>query len=236
MKYKTLEYNMNYPFLKQVTEPLDSVYGLAIRVVKNGQVMPLPGQGDIVVDGQDGVGTRGTWQLFELSSGSQPQTKLLSVDAYVPKDPIHYSMVGTQTLTNQQPFPLGTYADFKLSAAGLSDSTQLYASSTKLSAWFAGQQITSYTDIEVSPEGKTALSDMYCLNTDTNLWENVQLTAETIDSIFATDGGFIRVRGTVPASGTAEVRAVFDTDVDNGTEQVSFKLQVQEQDLNYIEI
>lgn len=61
---------MNYPFLKQVTEPLDSVYGLAIRVVKNGQVMPLPGQGDIVVDGQDGVGTRGTWQLFELSSGS----------------------------------------------------------------------------------------------------------------------------------------------------------------------
>lgn len=70
MKYKTLEYNMNYPFLKQVTEPLDSTYGLAVRIVKNGQVMPLPGQGDIVVDGQDGVGTQGTWQLFELSSGS----------------------------------------------------------------------------------------------------------------------------------------------------------------------
>lgn len=45
----------------------------------------------------------------------------------------------------------------------------------------------------------------------------------------------MRVKGTVPESSTAEVRAVFDTDVDNGTEEANFKLRVQEQDLGYIE-
>lgn len=95
MKYQTLEYNMNSPCLLQVVEPLDSTYGLAVRVVKNGQVMPLLDQGDIFVDGQSGVGTRGTWQLFELSSGSEPQAKMLSVDALVPRGSTHYSMVGT---------------------------------------------------------------------------------------------------------------------------------------------
>ena len=50
-----------------------------------------------------------------------------------------------------------------------------------------------------------------------------------------TDGGYIRAKGTVPESGTAEVRAVFDTDVDNGTEDAGFELRVQEQDLGYVE-
>ena len=75
MKYQTLEYNMNSPCLLQVVEPLDSTYGLAVRIVKNGQVMPLLAQDDIVVDGQSRVGTLGTWQLFELSTGSVPCTK-----------------------------------------------------------------------------------------------------------------------------------------------------------------
>ena len=82
MTYKTLEYDMNSPCLKQVVEPLDSAYGLAIRVVKDGQVVPLHSQGDIVVDGQDSVRLKGTWQLFELSSGSEPQTKTLSVEVH----------------------------------------------------------------------------------------------------------------------------------------------------------
>lgn len=95
MKYQTLEYNMNSPCLLQVVEPLDSTYGLAVRVVKNGQVMPLLDQGDIFVDGQSGVGTRGTWQLFELSSGSEPQAKMLPVEVHAPRGSTHYSMVGT---------------------------------------------------------------------------------------------------------------------------------------------
>jgi len=91
MTYKTLEYDMNSPCLKQVVEPLDSAYGLAIRVVKDGQVVPLHSQGDIVVDGQDSVRLKNTWQLFELSSGSEPQTKTLSVEVHAPN-----GMVGTE--------------------------------------------------------------------------------------------------------------------------------------------
>ena len=228
MTYKTLEYNMNYPFFKQVTVPLESTYGIAVRIVKNGQVLPLLAQDDIVVNGQSGVGTQGTWQLFQLSSGSVPQTKMLSVNAYVPKDSTHYSMVGTQTLN----------ANFPLSDAGLGDLARLDAPSTKLSAWFGGQQITADGDLVVSPEGKSALSDMYFLDTDAEpqVWVNAQLTAQTTEAIYTTDGGFVRAKGSVPASSTAEVRVVFDTDIDNGTENASFKLQVQEQDLGYIEI
>ena len=50
-----------------------------------------------------------------------------------------------------------------------------------------------------------------------------------------TDGGYIRAKGTVPASGTAEVRAVFDAEIGNGIEDACFILRVQEQDLGYIE-
>lgn len=50
-----------------------------------------------------------------------------------------------------------------------------------------------------------------------------------------TDGGFVRAKGTVPESSTVEVRVVFDTDIDNGTENANFKLVVQEMDLGYIE-
>lgn len=82
----------------------------------------------------------------------------------MPKGSTHYSMTSTKTLENQQPFPVSQYADFPLSDAGLGDFAKLDATETKLSAWFGGQQITAYTDIEVSPEGKSALSDMYYLN------------------------------------------------------------------------
>ena len=179
MTYKTLEYDMNSPCLKQVVEPLDSTYGLAIRVVKDGQVVPLVAQGDIVVDGQDSVRLKNTWQLFELSSGSEPQTKTLSVEVHAPKGSIHYGMVGTETLVNQQPFPMGMYADFPLSDAGLGDFARIDASATEMQAWFAGQQITSNADLLVSPEGKSALSDMYYLNTyaEPRVWVNYELTA-----------------------------------------------------------
>ena len=179
MKYQTIVFDVNKPTLKQVEVPLDSAYGLAIRVVKDGQVVPLVAQGDIVVDGQDSVGLKNTWQLFELSSGSEPQTKTLSVEAHAPKGSIHYGMVGTETLVNEQPFPIGMYADFPLSDAGLGDFARLDALSTEMQAWFAGQQLTSIADLLVSPEGKSALSDMYYLNTYAapRVWVNCWLTA-----------------------------------------------------------
>ena len=41
MKYKVIEFNVNKPSLKQVTEPLNSQYGLAIKVLKNDTVLPV---------------------------------------------------------------------------------------------------------------------------------------------------------------------------------------------------
>ena len=68
MKYKTLEYNMNYPCLKKVVEPLESTYGLAIKVWKDNSIVDA----GISVGGLSATSTKNGWQLFELSSGSVP--------------------------------------------------------------------------------------------------------------------------------------------------------------------
>lgn len=39
MKYITLEYDMNSPRDKAVSVPLDSDYGLAVKVYKNGALL-----------------------------------------------------------------------------------------------------------------------------------------------------------------------------------------------------
>ena len=42
-EYQTLEYDMNSPVDKAVSVPLDSVYGLAVKVIKDGVPVELSG-------------------------------------------------------------------------------------------------------------------------------------------------------------------------------------------------
>ena len=37
MKYKTLRYDMNRPVAQRITEPLNSAYGVAVKVYKDGK-------------------------------------------------------------------------------------------------------------------------------------------------------------------------------------------------------
>ena len=39
MKYSTLEYDMNRPSIKVINVPLDSDYGVAVKVFKDGQLI-----------------------------------------------------------------------------------------------------------------------------------------------------------------------------------------------------
>lgn len=77
MKYSTLEYDMNRPSIKVINVPLDSDYGVAVKVFKDGQLI----QPSLSVGGEQATGTRADWQLFELSSGSVPCKKLMEVKA-----------------------------------------------------------------------------------------------------------------------------------------------------------
>lgn len=75
MKYATIEYDFNGPTNKVLKEPLDSDYGIAVRCWKNGSIVDAA----LSVDGLSAAATTGTWQLFDLSTGSTPCTKLYNV-------------------------------------------------------------------------------------------------------------------------------------------------------------
>lgn len=75
MKYATIEYDFNRPSNKVLKEPLDSDYGIAVRVWKDGELV----DGDLSVGGNSATTTTDTWQLFDLSTGSTPCTKNYTV-------------------------------------------------------------------------------------------------------------------------------------------------------------
>ena len=76
MKYATIEYDFNRPSNKVLKEPLDSDYGIAVRVWKDGELV----EGDLSVGGNSATTTSDTWQLFDLSTGSTPCTKNYEVE------------------------------------------------------------------------------------------------------------------------------------------------------------
>lgn len=75
MKYKTLEYDFNRPANKVLKEPLDSDYGIAVRCWKDGGIVDAA----LSVGGLSAAAAIGTWQLFDLSTGSTPCTRLYNV-------------------------------------------------------------------------------------------------------------------------------------------------------------
>ena len=77
MKYKTITFDANYPTPRQITEPLNSTYGVAVKVKENSQYI----DGTLYIDGQSTSKGPDDWLLAELSTGSTPQTKELDVTA-----------------------------------------------------------------------------------------------------------------------------------------------------------
>lgn len=65
-QYYTIDYDLNRPTNKIVSAPLNSDFGVAIKVWKDGQLLDA----DLSVDGLSATSTRGGYQLFDLSTGS----------------------------------------------------------------------------------------------------------------------------------------------------------------------
>ena len=78
-EYQVLEYDMNSPRDKAVSVPLDSVYGLAVKVIKDGAPVELSCS-ELSVGDHAGEGEADGYSLFVLSSGSEPCTKQLDVE------------------------------------------------------------------------------------------------------------------------------------------------------------
>lgn len=76
MKYTSLTYDINKPILQQITVPIDSSYGVALKVFKNDELLDT----SISVDGVQTEDTNG-WKTATLSSGSIPTIKQIDVIA-----------------------------------------------------------------------------------------------------------------------------------------------------------
>lgn len=65
-QYYTIDYDLNRPTNKIVSAPLNSDFGVAVKMWRDGSAL----DSDITVGGIASSGTRGGYQLFDLSTGS----------------------------------------------------------------------------------------------------------------------------------------------------------------------
>lgn len=112
MTYKTIIFDANRPIVKQITEPLNSDYGVAVKVYKDDELLncELSVGGEKLEDGRNG------WKTYQLSSGSEPCMKTLDV-LVEQSASTHYGMTKTGSYTNPIPMP----ASSKLLSASLSE-------------------------------------------------------------------------------------------------------------------
>ena len=66
-QYYTIDYDLNRPSNRIVSAPLNSDFGVGVRMWRNGSAL----DSDITVGGNASTGTRGGYQLFDLSTGNE---------------------------------------------------------------------------------------------------------------------------------------------------------------------
>lgn len=114
MKYFTLDYNQNAPTPKCIKVPVNSEYGVAVKVYKDGQLVSA----DLSVDGVACVEGFDGWQLAELSSGNVETMKTLDVTAYkeAEGETFENTVSARQPLANREvviTIALGTFLEGK---------------------------------------------------------------------------------------------------------------------------
>lgn len=101
MKYKAVTFDANRPIPQQIMEPLNSDYGVAVKVYKDERLVDA----DLSVDGVTCVEGFDGWKLCDLSTNSEEGTKKIIVA--VDKQPTIYTELNTtKTITGGSPVPI----------------------------------------------------------------------------------------------------------------------------------
>ena len=229
MKYKTVSFNANYPTPQQITEPLNSVYGVAVKVYKDGALV----DGTLSIDETPLEANRNGWQTCELSTGSVPCTKAIDVAApTTTSDPFSVEVSGTAQNTN--PFPMNVVFTSPLSAQGFVGGETVRASEVEaLSALWDGQEVASIAVTVWTLDGDI-LRGYYIY--EGNKWRSNEGLGLELDQLVLVNQSYLQVRGSTPAMGTSTVQITFKAATVGSGEPLKFKLIVQEQDLGYIDI
>lgn len=248
MKYKTITFDANRPIPQQITEPLNSDYGVAVKVYKDGLLVDA----DLSVDGVACVEGFDGWKLAELSSGNVQTMKTIDVELDAP--PTAREEISTEN----------TYAATKMSDTSYRG--RLTTVKNYLSAGTLPEQITVGTDnldftgkYRIIKEGQAGEWIPYggtywriehpmpeggkrqYTKTNDNKWQSyvggeilyydtITLNTETDCITFAQN---TNVTDTEPFDVDVVQTIVIDTRDGFNTK---FQLQVQQKDLGYIEV
>lgn len=231
MKYKTVEFDANCPTPRQVTEPLNSAYGVAVKVKENGQYVDCA----LSVDGLSAARGPDGWLLAELSTGSAPATKELCVKAEAAVEGIwqetydrsisrRQTYVYLTPITPTTPIPFLQGAD-KLVAAKISEykiTVQLGDSDPYPLDLSACRVMSGSTTSYMVKDG---------------MFVNPDYLQDTVAELPLGEGHIITLAtGKLtdsPPSGITNVKADVTFKYETEKKDFGFKLLVQEQDLGY---
>lgn len=83
MKYKIIECDLARPSAQSITVPLNSQYGIAVRVKENGTSVAVP-TGGLKVGGFSPTETISDLSLFKFNSGARQKTSAMDVKVNLP--------------------------------------------------------------------------------------------------------------------------------------------------------
>lgn len=236
MKYYKLEYNANQPSNKQISVPTDSVYGVAVKVYKDGQLVDA----DLSVDGKNAKELVDGWKAVELSSGTFPATKTLDVE--LEAAPTTQVEVTEEPFTASGSVPFGivtvhVYLPYFKDIPELSGLTEIKASDVKsftASGTFTqGETVTEFNKQDFKLY--TSSKENYYLSPDGKGWIKSASTPP-VESLAVTSDTRIRVIDIGTATGAWGVDGNWSFKLDSGDGfSGSFPLFVSEIDADYVE-
>lgn len=231
MKVYTNKFDLAKPITNQITVPLNSDYGVAVKVKKDGEYVE---GASVTVDGKNADELADGWKVVELTSGNAPVTKTLDVE--VSKDTTLY--VDKQEVVskaNAVPFPV-THSIYIPLSAEIPDGT--FVKTEWLKPMDVNATLSSESGTEEYDFSKYNDPFPILLNNGT---QNVALTHKDdvgtwvpLTDSFVASSLQIRLKPTIPGNSTVSADIKFNLDSGDGFSS-KFKLQVQEQDLGYIE-
>lgn len=124
MQYKTMIFDANRPVVQSITEPLNSEYGIAVKVKKDGEFLPyekvIAYRGDSRFDPNNHSG----WACFDLPTDNEIGVETISIEATVGAADTVYTHTFTGTDDQQQDG--GLYVELELSdISGLPETISL---------------------------------------------------------------------------------------------------------------
>ena len=237
MEYKSITFDMNQPIAQQITEPLNSAYGVAVKVYKDGQLVSadLSVDGTVCTEGPDG------WQFAELSSGNVETMKTIEVTASkeVEGETFENTVSAKQPLANREVVittQLGTFLEgTEIAPNNIAE----FEMSSSLTPNAGGDPITETYSLDDNVQFYGRLP-----STTTNLWWHIE-DGKWFDQAktYSSDTIVLGVIGTrniqakskklyPQSTGTATYKLVFKFGEDIS---VKFPFYVVEKDLGYFE-